>query len=158
VDLDHLKDLKKLNHTEWKSSDPNNEPLERQFYWRNRWIEEAIHTAVPAFADMFVTESPKALGKLKPERQGPFLIQGSQHEEVMGEVGLTGKASDLLVLKTEPVTVLVLALAGQKLQTCLELEPPTALWSLTEMVGFLGTDRLKKEILISVYMSLACRA
>ncbi|KAJ3195976.1 hypothetical protein HK101_010482 [Irineochytrium annulatum] len=66
VSVKHLKELKSLNHHLWKTSDPNDEYVEQNFYWRNRWIDELLASAEAKNRNKSAFANP---GNVTPPRQ-----------------------------------------------------------------------------------------
>ncbi|KAJ3413851.1 hypothetical protein HDV05_007372 [Chytridiales sp. JEL 0842] len=129
VDVQHLHSLKDANESEWKHSDPLDEPKERMYYWRNRWLEEMIHASTPSiFAEglCVVSHLPKSVSKLKVERQGPVLVKGCLEDGFL-------EAVDFVVVETGVVGVFVLGYKNGVVQVCVEVQPPVGVWRLGEM-------------------------
>lgn len=155
IDVDHLVKLKAQTSIDWKQADSSDEFSERQYYWRNRWLDEQLDaygvsskigsdagaplsfdrstssTSAPSSTTPSVTPAKKTKGtlsKLSLLRQGPFLI--SPIDEDVQE----SSACDLCVMSTDPFPVLAVSYKSGRVHLCLEAGFATeALWYLPDL-------------------------
>ncbi|ORY46329.1 hypothetical protein BCR33DRAFT_715448 [Rhizoclosmatium globosum] len=128
--------LKSFNESEWKStkSGKNKVFLEKQFYWRNRWLDEAIDSANAGMQEQLPSDvigfsvSRNLQAKLVPTRQGPVSLVP---EDGSG-AGDDDFAVDLFSLETEATSVFVAAFESGTLNVCVEVGKVCAKWNLPE--------------------------
>ncbi|KAJ3294355.1 hypothetical protein HDU79_011127 [Rhizoclosmatium sp. JEL0117] len=127
--------LKSFNESEWKStkSGKNKVFLEKQFYWRNRWLDEAIESANAGMQEQLPSDvigfsvSRNLQAKLVPTRQGPVSLVPED-----GSGAGDDFAVDLFSLETEATSVFVAAFESGTLNVCIEVGKVCAKWNLPE--------------------------
>ncbi|KAJ3016461.1 UNVERIFIED_CONTAM: hypothetical protein HDU68_012211 [Siphonaria sp. JEL0065] len=133
--LTALTNLKALNESEWNPTTPTNPFNEKQFYWRNRWLEEAISSTQASVNQELPTDSVKFVisrslsTKLKPMRQGPVLVLQESEDEDCGQEDF---ATDLFTVEAGVTSVFVSAHESKILRFFVEVAPAVAKWEVPE--------------------------
>ncbi|KAJ3255959.1 hypothetical protein HDU77_003458 [Chytriomyces hyalinus] len=130
-----LNSLKTLNDNEWNASNGKDMFQAKQFYWRNRWLEEALENAqndqqnsLPS--DTIVMAISRNLAtKLQPLRQGPFQIVGTDSANQQDDVAF---ASDLAVLSAGPLSAILTTYQNGVVNVALEIVAPEPKWDVPE--------------------------
>ncbi|CAG8589083.1 7426_t:CDS:2 [Funneliformis caledonium] len=94
-----------------------------QFKWIKRLMNLEGHSKRVVF-------SPPPFDHLRVEVQGPFNI----HPDPLSISEHTYEASDILMLETEPLIVLVVAFNNGRIDICLEVEKVEAKWQIPDIV------------------------
>ncbi|KAI8608647.1 hypothetical protein BC830DRAFT_1154385, partial [Chytriomyces sp. MP71] len=136
-----LQNLHLLNTYAWKSNPSADPYAEKQFYWRNRWLEDALaqhaqqqqqRERLPS--DRVLVQVSRSLSaRLVPERQGPLLVLPERREEA--EDGKERVWSDLAVVSgADGASVLIVAVddAGT-VDVGIELSSPLPQWEMAEV-------------------------
>ncbi|KAJ1565706.1 hypothetical protein HK405_011775, partial [Cladochytrium tenue] len=128
-DSEKLLALKNENEASWRQSDSSDAYSERLYYWRRRWLEDAIRdvSGGPSRAASTPTKGLATLPKLRASLQGPFLI-GPRDPEVEAAEGC-----DMCVSSIGALPVFFLSYAARRFHVCLETTPVEPLWDFTEL-------------------------
>ncbi|KAI9339924.1 hypothetical protein BDR26DRAFT_1007662 [Obelidium mucronatum] len=135
--LEALHNLKALNQQDWRSPHPSkssSDPFkEKQFYWRDRWLDEAIASVDAGNKQQLPTDNIKfsvsraLTTKLRPIRQGPILVSS-----VTDASNSEGFAADLFTCEAGLTSLFVIAYQSKALWICIETDPVYAKWEVPE--------------------------
>ncbi|KND02569.1 uncharacterized protein SPPG_03026 [Spizellomyces punctatus DAOM BR117] len=129
--LQDLKAASALEQEEHEEHECYGPYTERQYYWREQWLDEllneinqrSIKETLPG--EPVGLTLPRMTAKVKCRARGPYLIQPSPDATIDYQ-----DATDILCLATNPINVLIISFESGMLRTCIDLEGPVPLWNI----------------------------
>ncbi|RKO87360.1 hypothetical protein BDK51DRAFT_46109 [Blyttiomyces helicus] len=150
--------LKAANDANWQRSDPNNADLQKQFFWRSRFIEDLINEAkesrsfpqtVSEPAGSSILSVPRSIARYVVVPSGPYYILPDPKDQAAW-----GDASDIVYVQGAPVNAIVVAYQKGMLQVCVEVDLPQPRWEFQGARQSSGTSPNLPSVTVLEYIDL----
>ncbi|KAJ3120909.1 hypothetical protein HK100_012604, partial [Physocladia obscura] len=133
--LKALNNLKSLTDNQWKSCNQSDEASERRFYWKSRWLDEAIENVNEQQREsnqlpndtIVLTVSKSPWTKRLLTRQGPIAVISNDSNLETHDF-----ASDLTVVSVGSIVALAISKESGVVDILIQVSSPTADWALQE--------------------------
>lgn len=134
-----LENLSRSIEYKWKECNPDDQFLDQQYRLQKCWISTVLQNAKKAKSnevqeedddiELIINGNISRFKDIHPVIQGPCLFQPSPIEFDPDECELDNYANDIILLKTEPISIIAIAYTNGKIDVCLNVSPVEAFWT-----------------------------